>query len=74
MVLSDLSQGQSCRVIAIDGGMGLRQKLLLRGITEGSTIRIIARQGGPVVLEVNRSTIALGAGMADRIRVKRLDD
>ncbi len=74
MMLSDLSQGQRARILAIEGGKGLRQKLLLRGISEGSVVTVVSNSQGPVLIEINRSTIALGAGMAARIRVRSLDD
>jgi ferrous iron transport protein A len=74
MMLSDLCQGQRARILAIEGGKVLRQKLFLRGILEGSLVKVLSNSQGPVLLEVNRSTIALGAGMAAKIRVRSLED
>ena len=73
MTLSDLCQGQRARILAIEGGKGFRQKLLLRGLSEGSLVKVLSNGQGPVLLEVNRSTIALGVGMAAKIRVKIMD-
>jgi ferrous iron transport protein A len=74
MMMSDLCEGQRARILAIEGGKGFRQKLFLRGISEGSLVKVLSNSQGPVLLEVNRSTIALGAGMAAKIRVRSLDD
>jgi ferrous iron transport protein A len=74
MMLSDLCQGQRARILAIDGGRGFQQKLHLRGISEGCLVRVLSNSQGPLVLEINRSTIALGVGMAQKIRVRVMDD
>ncbi len=74
MMMSDLREGQLARIVAIEGGKGFRQKLFLRGISEGSFVKVLSNGQGPVLLEINRSTIALGAGMAAKIRVMSVDD
>ena len=72
MRLSELTLGDARKVIKIDGGRGLQQKLAIMGIKEGSTVRIIksASSGGPVVIEIDRNSIAIGRGMAQKIYVK----
>ena len=68
MVLAQLRIGETARIMAIEGGRGLRQKLFLRGLIEGKVIRVISNCG-PVTVEVNRSIIAIGRGMAQKIVV-----
>jgi ferrous iron transport protein A len=70
MVLTQLGIGEVARIVAIDGGRGLRQKLYLRGLFEGKVVRMISNHG-PVTVEVDRSVVAIGRGMAQRIRVMR---
>ncbi len=72
MFLSDLKEGQTARIVAISGGKKLRQKLALRGVTEGSNFRVISAQG-PVTIKINGNTTTLGRGMADKIRIRRLN-
>lgn len=67
--LYELQPGEWARIINIEGGRGFRQRLYLRGLKEGDTIRVISSMRGPVVVEVNRSIIALGRGMARKIRI-----
>ncbi len=69
--LSQLNPGEQGRVMAIEGGHGIRQKLLLRGLSEGSMIRVISCYG-PVTVEVDRSTVSLGRGMAQKVIVRRV--
>ena len=71
MMLAELKTGELAKIMAIEGGYGLRQKLSLRGIFEGSFIRVISNQG-PVTVEVDRNTVSIGRGMARRIRVMRV--
>ena len=69
--LSLLKPGEVGRVIAVEGGHGIRQKLFLRGLFEGSVVRVISCCG-PVTVEVDRSTVSIGRGMAQKIIVKRV--
>ena len=70
MVLAQLGAGEAARIMAIEGGRGLRQKLFLRGLAEGKIIRVVS-SNGPVVVEVDRNVIAIGRGMARKIDVGR---
>lgn len=72
MVMTNLKPEDQARIIAIEGGRGIRQKLLLRGISEGSIVRVVSSNGGPVVVELDGGMIAIGEGMAQRIRVQRI--
>ncbi|MEA1925543.1 MAG: FeoA family protein [Candidatus Altiarchaeota archaeon] len=69
MRLSDMALGNAGRITRIVGGRGFHQKLAMRGIKEGSTIAVkkSSLSGGPVVIEVDRNSIALGKGMAKKI-------
>ena len=70
MMLSQLGIGEMARITVIEGGRGLRQKLYLRGLFEGKEVRIISNYG-PVTVEVDRSVVAIGRGMAQKIIVER---
>jgi len=61
--------GIPARIMEIGGGHGIRQKLNLRGISEGSVVRVISNSSGPVTIEVDRNTVSIGRGMARKIRV-----
>lgn len=75
MLLTSLKPGEIGVVIQIAGGHGMRQKLALRGIKEGSWLRMISSSRGPVVVECSEglessgSQVALGRGMAQKIIV-----
>ena len=69
MVLAQLRTGEKGRIVAIRGGRGLRQKLLLSGLFEGKEVKVISNYG-PMTVEVDRSIIAIGRGMARRIEVE----
>ena len=69
--LSRLKPGEVGRVMAVEGGHGIRQKLFLRGLFEGSVVRVISCYG-PVTVEVDRTTVSIGRGMAQKIIVKRI--
>lgn len=68
MVLTQLRIGEKARIVAIEGGRGLRQKLFLRGLIEGKVVRMVSNYG-PVIVEVNGNIVAIGRGMARKIIV-----
>jgi len=67
-VLTQLRIGETAKIVAIEGGRGLKQKLFLRGLFEGKVVRVISNHG-PVTVEVDRSIVAIGRGMAQKIVV-----
>ena len=69
--LSRLKPGEVGQVMAVEGGHGIRQKLFLRGLFEGSVVRVISCYG-PVTVEVDRNMVSIGRGMAQKIIVRRL--
>ena len=71
-ILSDIVPGGTGIITKIMGGQGLQRKLTMRGVKEGSRISVIksAGSGGPVVIEVDRNSIAIGRGMAQKIYVE----
>ena len=70
MVLTQLGIGEKAKIVAIGGGRGLRQKLFLRGLFEGKVVRVVSNYG-PVTIEVDRSIVAIGRGMAQKIVVTK---
>jgi ferrous iron transport protein A len=70
MVLAQLRIGEAARIVAVEGGRGLRQKLFLRGLIEGKVVRVISNYG-PVTVEVDRNVVAIGRGMAQKIMVTK---
>jgi len=66
-----MEPGETVRIVDIGGGHGIRQKLNLRGISEGSIVRVISTNG-PVTIEIDRNVLSIGRGMAQKIRVIRM--
>lgn len=70
--LTQLDIGERARLVDVEGGRGLRQKLALRGLREGARVQIVSYHG-PITVKVdNNSTVSIGRGMARKIRVRRL--
>jgi len=71
MMLTELKPNELARIVAIEGGHGLKHKLALRGIVEGAFVRLISSHG-PITIEVDRNIVCIGKGIARRIRVERV--
>jgi ferrous iron transport protein A len=71
--LSDLPVGQRLKLVHIDGGRQLKQRLLALGISEGGELRLVQRRDGGVVLAQGGSRVALGHGIAHRLLAEVLE-
>ncbi len=67
--LDQMKPGQSGIILSIDGGHGIVMRLNTMGIIPGKKITKISSQlmRGPVMIEIDRTRVALGFGMAKRI-------
>lgn len=70
--LVQMRAGQQGIVMRIDGGHGMTMRLSSLGIIPGKKIIKISSQlmRGPVMIEIDRTRVALGFGMAKRILVQ----
>ena len=67
-----LEPGETARVYAVHGGHGAARRLAELGLTPGQPVRILSTgRGGPVLVVVRGSRIALGRGMAAKVLVRR---
>ena len=70
MPLTMLQPGHSARVSGIASrGRGVTQKLTAMGIAPGAELSVLNTRGGPLLVRIGDSRIALGRGMAHRVMV-----
>ncbi len=71
MTLEQIDVGRDGTVVAIEGGGGVRSHLGALGIHVGDRIRVVERAPfrGPVLVEVHGTRVALGRGVARKVRV-----
>lgn len=69
--LSMLSESRVAVIREIRAGRGLNRRLAEMGLVHGARIKLIkGGPPGPVIVELNGSRLALGAGMAMKIIVE----
>jgi ferrous iron transport protein A len=70
--LDQVCENKKAAVIDIQGGHGVRQRLGHMGIHPGDTITMLryGALGGPILIEIHGSQVALGRGIASRIIVE----
>lgn len=73
--LINLSVGEEAEIVRLRGGRGFQTRLRSLGLVEGQKIKKLSRAGpgGPVIVVVNRTQVAVGQGMAYHIIVRRID-
>ncbi len=70
--LEHLPYNEEAKIIRLDGGYGLQNRLRVMGIREGQVIKVVSKQPlrGPLTVTVDGCQITLGRGMAQRIIVE----
>ncbi|HUU08418.1 MAG TPA: FeoA family protein [Dehalococcoidales bacterium] len=70
--LTRMQAGQSGKVVEIQGGHGMVNRLSALGIRPGKRITKVGAMlmRGPVTIQVDRAQVAVGFGMASRIIVE----
>lgn len=69
--LSQAHTGEALRLVRIDAGCRLAHRLIELGLTPGVALTIIQNSGGPLLISVRDSRVALGRGMAHKLQVQR---
>ena len=61
-------------MLEVLGGKGIRQHLSTHGIHAGDIVLVkrSSAWGGPILIEVHGSEVALGSGVASRVQVEEL--
>lgn len=74
MVLTDAKHEQDLRIISYQGGQGVVSKLRQLSLMPGDIIRIvkIAPLNGPVLIESQGRSVALGRGIAKKVQVEEI--
>ena len=73
MILSNAPCGKEVTLTEIKGGRGLRSKLYSMGLVPGVKLRVLCGGGdggGPLMISVRDSRLAIGRGMAEKIIVE----
>jgi len=72
VTLRQMQSGQSGKVIQIQGGFGLVNRLSALGIRPGKRITKVSSMlmRGPVTIQLGHTQVALGFGMANKIIVE----
>ncbi len=70
--LSAVSVGQTCCLMGVGSGRRLRRRLAELGLTPGVEMTVLQNTGGPVMICVRNSRLALGRQMAQELDVQPL--
>ncbi len=68
--LTQVPVGKMVRLIEIKGGREITHRLVEMGFNQGVELKILQDAGGPLLLAIRDSRIALGRSMAFRVLVQ----
>lgn len=72
MKLLDAPKGEFVRIIGFKGGRSVGFKLRQLGLSPGRKVKILryAPLGGPVMIDIEGRSVALGRGICERVQVE----
>lgn len=71
--LSAAQVGRVYKLVGVDAGQNLKDRITAMGLNSGAHLRILLNSGhGPVELEVRQTRLGIGRGMAKKIRVQEV--
>lgn len=70
MPMSFVQTGSNVEIINIAMGQTFNKKLMEMGLNAGMEVKVVKNDGGPLILGVAGSKLALGQGMGQKIMVK----
>jgi ferrous iron transport protein A len=75
MNLAQAAPQKSWKVIGYTQGHGVESKLRQLGILPGCTVNILRQApfAGPLMVEVNGRSVALGVGVAEKVLVEEVE-
>jgi len=69
--LDSATVGRSYTMLGLEGGQSFREKIYSMGLNPGVKFKILLNSGhGPIEIEVRHTKLAIGRGMAIRIKIK----
>lgn len=72
--LVTLAPGQAARLVGVDAGRRLQRRLLALGLTPGTRLWLVSNVGGPAIVAVRTTRLALGREVARRVWVVPEED
>ncbi|MDD2206968.1 MAG: FeoA family protein [Aminobacterium sp.] len=72
MPLNFVHEGAVVRIENMAGGMSFRKRMAELGLLPGATFTVLRTGGGPFLLKVGETRLALGQGVGNRIFVREV--
>jgi Fe2+ transport system protein FeoA len=69
MPLTMATPGQRVRLVRVQGGQSSRQRLADLGLTPGVEMSVMQDSGGPLLVCMRDTRVALGRGLAHKVQV-----
>jgi len=72
ITLDELPRGVRARVVGLEAGTRALRRLAEMGLTPGTLVEVVMDYGGPILVRVRGTIIAIGRGMARKVIVEPL--
>ena len=72
--LTEAKRGELVELVEINGGRKLARRMVELGLTTGIKLKVLHDSGGPMIIAIRDSRIALGRGMAEKLNVLPIEE
>ena len=70
VLLNFIESGKLVEIIRVQGCDSMCKKIMEMGMSEGSIIKIIKNDSGPLIVKTGETRLVLGRGMAQKVIVR----
>jgi len=71
LYLDSAQVGKTYTMLGLEGGQTFREKIYSMGLNPGVKFKILLNSGhGPIEIQVRQTKLAIGRGMAHRIKIR----
>lgn len=72
--LTEAKLGALVELVEVSGGRKIARRMVELGLTAGVKLKVLHDSGGPLIIAVRDSRIALGRGMAEKLSVSPIEE
>ncbi|MCB2342631.1 FeoA family protein [Clostridium estertheticum] len=72
ILLNFIEAGKLVEIISVQGCDSMCKKIMMMGMSEGSIIKVIKNDSGPLIIKTGEIRLVIGRSMAQKVMVREV--